>query len=203
MVAEETMPGTIFDTDGPVTDRPSLNLRVLGTGAGFSFGNYRHGTVIPKWVAELSGSTAESLVASGTFEWTHDEPSLDHEFKTPELATDDEADEKTAAMTEELERLRRQNTTLRAENKAVVGQIAELKATNALHVKSLGEQTAEIARLKVLADGYRLKAEQLAKDMELTNPRTPPVDPKAVEIIKDQTKRAEASKAAPKTNRPE
>ncbi len=164
---------------------PHLNLRVKGTGSGFYFGSNKHGTVIPKWVAEQSGRTAEELVAAGTLEWTSADVVLD--FRAP-VKTAAAPDDISAAMAEELDRLRRQSVNLKAENKALGAENESLRYTNGLHVKTLGEQTAEISRLKDVVSAQAIRVKELGDELEKkpapSVESAPPAPPPAPEKAK-------------------
>lgn len=138
-----------------------LNLKVKGTGGGFYFGSLRHGEVLPKWEAELCGSAAESLVADGTLEWTT-EPVI-RDVRTP-LPKDEH--DPVPAITEELDRLRRQAVELKAANKAFTAENEELRRKDGLQTRAMGEQTTEITRLKGIAASFQAKNDELTKALE-------------------------------------
>jgi predicted RNase H-like nuclease (RuvC/YqgF family) len=139
-------------------------LRVKGHGPGFTFGKEPHGKVLPIWVAELCGRTAEQLVLDGDMEWTDDEPVGDWQAPKPKKNTDETA--QFEAMSEESSRLRRKNFELTGENRQLTGENAELKRTKELQITQLGEQSADIAHWRKAAEEYRVHSETMTAAYE-------------------------------------
>lgn len=174
--------------DLPATDTGARNVRVVGP---LFFGDSKRGRVIPKWYAELCGRCAEALVADGTLEWTTDPVALEDadKFQAPAPAGEDPPDA-VVAMRDELGRLRRLTVEVKDANKILAGQADELKAANARHLKTLGEQTAEIARLKGIVAGLELRVKEQAAELGSRPPAEPgpgpapqdakPADPKRI-----------------------
>jgi hypothetical protein len=147
----------------PVTGR---SLRVKGVS---HFGSHKRGKVLPQWVAELSGSTAEELVADGTLEWTDELPTGDFRAPTPKEGIDP-----APAMTEELDRLRRRVVVLESDQKNLVAQDAALRSQVDKQTRSLGEITSELSHWKRTAEEYRLQVVELTDELEkATTPAVP------------------------------
>lgn len=142
-------------------------LRVTGVS---HFGANKRGTVVPQWVAEQSGSTAEELVAEGILEWTDELPTGD--FRAPLAKTESDP---APAMAEELDRLRRRTVTLEADAKNVRAENDEIRARLEKQLRALGQQTADIAHWKAAADEYRQQVVALQADLDAAT--APPVLP--------------------------
>ena len=143
--------------------RKGVNLRVLGHGPGFYFGSNPHGKVLPIWVAELSGRSAEQLVAEGDFEWTDEEAVGTWRAPSPKNADDAGP---IAAMNEELDRLRRTGFESTGIAKQLEGENLELKRNKELMVRQLGEQSEQIAHWRELSEGYRVQVETMTSAYE-------------------------------------
>lgn len=154
--------------------RNAVNYRVSGVS---HFGSEPRGSVIPKWVAELSGSHAEQLVADGVLEET-DEPVV-KSFRAPIPKAENDP---VPAMTEELDRLRRDNVRLTAHAQALGGENDEFRRERANQMRALGEQTAEVAHWRGAAEKHAERVAELETELELeraTRPPAPEVKPDA------------------------
>lgn len=158
----------------PQAPAPTVSGRSLRVKGVSHFGSYKRGKVIPQWVAEQSGSFAEELVADGTLEWTDELPAGDFRAPPPKDAIDP-----APAMAEELDRLRRRNVTLEAENKTLFGESAALRSQVEKQITALGQQTADLAHYRRTAEEYRLQVAALTEELDLergTRP-APPTEP--------------------------
>lgn len=150
----------------PGAGRATVNYRVAGP---YYFGDNVRGTVIPRWVAELSGSLVEELVANGTLEET-DEPVVKN-FRAPEPKDEPDIAE---AVNEELNRLRRDNVKLLAEAKALAGENETFRRNHANQVKSLGEQTADAGHWRSVAEKHLARVRELEAELALERETRPP-----------------------------
>lgn len=169
---------SVAELEAPMTvssDTLSLhrNLMVKGHGRGFYFGSLRSGEVLPQWEAELSGSSAEELVAAGILEWTNEPVTRNVRAPIPK----DDSDP-APAMAEELDRLRRSNVELRAENKAFAARDGERERHIENMKKALGEATTENTRLRTLADGYAIELKEVNKKLDEAMTPVSPLAPK-------------------------
>jgi predicted RNase H-like nuclease (RuvC/YqgF family) len=148
-VAEAAKP-----TRGEVNYRPVGNMRL---------GSYTKATVLPRWVVELSGRSADAMIRDGLIEETMDPVVQD--FRAPETKEESLA----PAIFEELDNLRSDNAKLRSENKGLAANNETLRASNASLKVSLAEQTETIAHWRSQAEGKRAEvviAEKRIADLE-------------------------------------
>jgi hypothetical protein len=149
------------------TMRGGRNLRVKGPGKNFRFGRDPHGKVLPVWVAEKCGKSAERLVAEGIMEWTDDiaipEPHDDWRAPMPEPVA--EGPRVDAAVWEELERLRRAEIQLTANHNIMKGVIDEQGRKLETLEPELGKLTSEKAHWQGLSEGYRVQVVTLTDEL--------------------------------------
>jgi hypothetical protein len=138
-----------------------VNYRASGS---LRFGSYTHETVLPRWVVEQSGQTAEKLVRSGILEETHDPVIADFEPPRSKSAIDP-----MPAIAEENANLRRDNELLRQENKTLRGANDALRAETAAQKVALADATTQSAHWRQQAEASRaaaVEAEKRVKDLE-------------------------------------
>jgi hypothetical protein len=158
------------DAPKPRTSTPGgCNLRIKGPGKGFHLGVNPHGKVVPPWVAELCGRSAERLVADGTCEWTDDiaVPGPKDDWRAPmPTAPDDGGRKVDDAVWEELERLRRSEIKLIADNNTFKGIIDEQGRKLETLEPELGKLTIEKAHWQGMSENYRVQVEELTAGYE-------------------------------------
>ncbi len=132
------------------------------------FGDNARGTVLPRWVAELSGSMAEELVANGTLEET-DAPVV-KSFRAPAPKADTDP---APAMAEELDRLRRESIKVAAGSKAVHAENEALKAARDSQIRALGELTEQVTHWRGVAEKHAARVAELEADLALERETRP------------------------------
>jgi chromosome segregation ATPase len=144
----------VKSTRGEVNYRPVGNMRL---------GSYTRTTVLPRWVVELSGRSADAMIRDGLIEETL-EPVVE-DFRAPETKEESLA----PAVFEELDNLRSDNARLRSENKGLAANNETLRSSNASLKVSLAEQTETIAHWRSQAEAKRSEvvlAEKKIADLE-------------------------------------
>jgi predicted RNase H-like nuclease (RuvC/YqgF family) len=137
--------------------RPEINYRPKGS---MRFGGYDKTVVMPRWVVEQCGKSAEKLVREGILEETQDPVVQD--FRAPASIAEYDT---TPAMAEELNELRKEAAQLRAENKGLAANNETLRATNAGLKTACAEQTETIAHWRGQAEARR--ADVIEKEKQI------------------------------------
>jgi hypothetical protein len=172
-------PVTQADLSPPVATRAPVPrvgrgtaLRVSGPTAGYMFGTYPRGKVIPIWEAEKSHIPAEELVRRGWLEWTDDLPVGNFEPPKPKSGDGEEAVNASNAMAEELNRLRKDVLQYRADSEILHKRNLAFETQVGNQLVQLGEQAEQIVHWRTLAEGYKTQVEQLtghAEDLKQAN----------------------------------